>query len=322
MSLLNNAIASIQVGVEDYIAHDERRALSALRNLHAGILLLAKEQLRRLSPEGSDEALIKQHIRLKRSANGALIPIGVGKKTVDVAAIKTRFADLRIPFDWAPLDRIQAIRNAIEHYYFRGTAAELRAALADAQELVHRLLVDVLREEPVARLGQKCWDVLLDQNAIIDKESRACAASLAPVEWLTQRALEAAEEGLRCPRCRSHLIKHQGAPVTDPAELDLVCGACGVEFGGQASLVATLNDDYYVDTHYSVSDNDPVITCPDCHAQTYVRDDAECAWCAFAMPAEARCSVCDAPLEPDEYDPTAERPLCSYHGYTAANDDD
>ena len=40
MSLLQNAIDSIQVGVEDYLMEDDRRYLSAVRNICAGILLL------------------------------------------------------------------------------------------------------------------------------------------------------------------------------------------------------------------------------------------------------------------------------------------
>jgi hypothetical protein len=45
MSILQNAIDSIQVGVEDYNQEDERRNASAIRNIFAGILLLYKERL-------------------------------------------------------------------------------------------------------------------------------------------------------------------------------------------------------------------------------------------------------------------------------------
>ncbi len=51
MDLLANAIESIRLGVEDYEDGSHPRLLSALRNIHAGILLLYKEALRRLSPQ-------------------------------------------------------------------------------------------------------------------------------------------------------------------------------------------------------------------------------------------------------------------------------
>jgi hypothetical protein len=50
MNLLANAIESIQVGVEDYQAATRPRLLSAVRNIHAGVVLLFKEALRRRSP--------------------------------------------------------------------------------------------------------------------------------------------------------------------------------------------------------------------------------------------------------------------------------
>lgn len=60
MTLFANAIETIQIGVEDLLRNDERRVLSAVRNVHAGVLLLCKEKLRRLSPD--DEILLAQRL--------------------------------------------------------------------------------------------------------------------------------------------------------------------------------------------------------------------------------------------------------------------
>jgi len=54
VNLLENAVASIEMGVEDYQSLDERRVLSSLRNLYAGTLLLLKEMLSRESPDDSE----------------------------------------------------------------------------------------------------------------------------------------------------------------------------------------------------------------------------------------------------------------------------
>jgi hypothetical protein len=72
MSLLDNAIESIQVGVEDYLMDDNRRYRSAARNIFAGILLLYKEKLNRLSPPHSEEALIKNKIKFIYTDEGSV----------------------------------------------------------------------------------------------------------------------------------------------------------------------------------------------------------------------------------------------------------
>ena len=63
MSIIQNAIDSIQIGVEDFQSVDDRRSVSAVRNIAAGILLLYKEKLCQLSPDDNKELLIKQNIR-------------------------------------------------------------------------------------------------------------------------------------------------------------------------------------------------------------------------------------------------------------------
>ena len=61
MILFANAVESVQIGVEDLLKNDDRRVLSAVRNVHAGVLLLCKEKLRRLSP--ADELLLAQRFQ-------------------------------------------------------------------------------------------------------------------------------------------------------------------------------------------------------------------------------------------------------------------
>ena len=117
MSLYENALHSIQIGVEDFAASDPRRLLSAIRNIHAGILLLCKEKLRRF-PNG--ESLLKQRLEPALGPHGILTLKGVGNKTVDLQGIKERFASLGIPFNWADLDRVTKIRNDMEHMFYSG----------------------------------------------------------------------------------------------------------------------------------------------------------------------------------------------------------
>lgn len=72
MSIIKNAIDSIQIGIEDFENDDDRRSVSAVRNVAAGILLLYKEKLCQPSPPDNRELLIKQNIRPIKGASGEI----------------------------------------------------------------------------------------------------------------------------------------------------------------------------------------------------------------------------------------------------------
>src|SRR5882724_9689847 len=98
-SLLDNAIVSIQLGLEDYASEDKRRVISAARNLYAGVLLLCKEVLRRFSPPGSNDILIRTRKKAVKEAGGTVRIVGDGKHTIDRAEIEKTFAQLQLNVD-------------------------------------------------------------------------------------------------------------------------------------------------------------------------------------------------------------------------------
>ncbi len=176
MSLLQNAIDSIQVGVEDYFIDDDRRYLSATRNICAGILLLYKEKLRRLSPSHDQELLVKQSIKpiLK---NGELTFIGQGKKTVDVQTIKERFKNLNIQYDWKKFDELNKLRNNIEHYYTDKSSSTVREVIVTSFLLIKDFIRQHLDEEPFSLLGNDCWQNLLKTSGVYEAEEKTCRQS-------------------------------------------------------------------------------------------------------------------------------------------------
>lgn len=115
--LLVNAVAAIKLGVEDYKSDDPDRALSAVRNIAAGVLLVFKEKLRLLSPADSDEVLLKERLRPVRLQDGTISFVGTGRKTADVQQIKDRFDSLGIAADWKRFKDLVLVRNELEHYY-------------------------------------------------------------------------------------------------------------------------------------------------------------------------------------------------------------
>lgn len=58
-ALLDNAVLSIQLELEDFASADARRLISSARNLYTGVLLICKEVLRQLFPPGSNDLLIR-----------------------------------------------------------------------------------------------------------------------------------------------------------------------------------------------------------------------------------------------------------------------
>ena len=70
--LLKNAVTSIQLGLDDFKSPDRRRTISAVRNLYAGVLLLCKEVLRRLSPKGSNDVLVMRYKKAVKDSNGSI----------------------------------------------------------------------------------------------------------------------------------------------------------------------------------------------------------------------------------------------------------
>lgn len=117
------------------VYRNRRRGLSVARSTkvgvggpkgQAGILLLCKEKLRRLSPASSDEVLIKARIVPGLDTAGELAFKGHGEKTVDEQQIVERFGQLGIWLDWGPLRKLTAHRNVLEHYRFSGSREELR----------------------------------------------------------------------------------------------------------------------------------------------------------------------------------------------------
>ena len=78
MSMQDNAVASIRLGVEDFkvAEHDEARTLSSIRNLTSGLLLLFKVKLQAMSPPGLNEALFKERVAPTQGVDDQVIWVG------------------------------------------------------------------------------------------------------------------------------------------------------------------------------------------------------------------------------------------------------
>jgi hypothetical protein len=273
MSLLQNAIDSIQVGVEDYLMEDDRRYLSAVRNICAGILLLYKEKLKRLSPqqEGDNEVLIKQSIKPIRGDQGNILFVGDTEKTVDVHTIEKRFKDLKIKYDWNRFQDLNKLRNKIEHYYPDKSPSAVREVIVKSFFIIQDFISRYLEEEPFNLLGEECWETLLKTEEVYKAQEENCRQSWEKLGFKSS-VLEHIVENIRCPVCHSNLIKAQDKSNIFPS---LSCSSCSNSF--EVNDVVEDNCSSYDDAE----DEDSFADCSDCSSLSSVVKLGE-KWICFS----------------------------------------
>jgi hypothetical protein len=223
MDLLNNAVESIQVGIEDYESGTPARLRSCVRSIHAGILLLFKERLRQLSPPGSNELLIKAKFKPVRQSDGTVLLAGDGRRTVDAQQIKERFDSLGVGADWSRVEKITRARNDIEHYYTNITQSSLHSLIADAFVVIREFVRSEVGEDPRTLLGDVAWQRMLDVAAVYDQERAECDALLQKVDWGSP-TLERGVRSVSCSECGSGLLRPLD-PSADVASLVMECGS-------------------------------------------------------------------------------------------------
>lgn len=299
-TILTNAVQSIQIGIEDYQSDDPRRLVSAIRNVQAGILLLCKEQLRRLSPLGSNEVLLMERMLPAQGSEGISF-IGKGRGTVTQQGIKDRFTSLGIDVDWKPLDRLTLYRNTIEHYHFSGKREELMASIASSAAIIRQLLVDVLELEPVDTLGKVCWTKLLETEDVYEAELARTTASLVPIQWFTSAMAGAFEKGeVVCCTCSSGLLAQEDPTNSDPGMVDFKCLSCGATPSIGEVVEQALGQHLYADFYIAMTDGGepPLTECPGCEEETFVDEEGMCAACGYAP--DYHCTLCKTEISEDD----------------------
>ncbi len=281
-SLIANAVLSLDMGVEDYKSDRYARSLSAIRNIYAGILLLCKEVLVRHSPEGSNDVLIKSKIIPVRGDDNTVQFIGTGRKTVDRTQIKERFDSLGLALDWKLLDRISEIRNDIEHFYSEKPEPLLREALSDTFVLVRSLVVDHLNEMPIALLGKKTWQILLEANEVFIDQHQGCMKTFRIVSF-SSPTLARASLLSTCPSCGSPLIMQLHEENTDEHSIQLFCSACGALHERDDIFEVAIMKEMEVDNYISFNEKGEMglHLCPECNRQSYIVSESKCALCGF-----------------------------------------
>lgn len=129
-TIFTNAVHSIQVGVEDYISQDAKRVGSSVRNLYAGILLLAKEVLIQQAPNVDPSLVIGSNYAPYPDGKGGVHFQPETKRTLDFNDITKRFNAFGIRIDRTALNNLNIIRNDIEHKCTDKNPLNVREAIA------------------------------------------------------------------------------------------------------------------------------------------------------------------------------------------------
>lgn len=323
--LKENALTSIRLGIEDFQRSqltkeqggDPARALSAVRNLFAGILLLFKYRIA-VSVDDSDEAIAlifnPPEVLPLADGNGGIEwkPVGKFKQTtIDVATIKKRFEGFGIEVDWPTINKLQDCRNHLEHLHPANTLGEVADFVAELFPVLRDFILTQLNEQPAELLGT-AWPVLLAHHNFVMDTIAACETAWgdAGVPEMMQPWLERCQ----CEDCGSSLLRPSQEDIDEGASVEnqdntfrYVCVACGHSDLIGPLMVKELNGAYDYDPRDGGEAD--VEECNACGRSTFIISEEHCLWCGAELDYP-ECTLCEEPLRQEDQ---SNGGLCGYH---------
>ena len=318
MSILNNAIDSISIGIEDFnaIQNNKQRVLSCTRNIFSGILLLFKQKLIELSPKDSNESLIKQKILPQLQPDGSIIWVGVGEKTVDVQMIKERFKSLNINIDWKILDKLNHYRNNIEHYYDHNNLPikSIQEMISHAFLIINSFIRDHLEENPENLFNHTIWMDLISIDEVYQEEKRVTLEQLKNLKYIDNEIFEMIKN-YRCHKCGYSLLSTE--QINEQAECsNFYCRSCNNKLSYDTIIKECIANKYTTDYHDKYGAEFPLANCPECGEECYIMEKHICFICGHE--AIEVCQICGSDIE--SYDMICS-PLCGHCSYLIDKDD-
>ena len=320
---MENAIASIRLGVADYSTGEVDRGLSAVRNLHAGLLLLFKAVLVQAAPRAAEDEVLGSAYVPQPDGQGGVRYVQRGARTVGLDEIRERLKSFGVTITVQTNRRLKSLaklRNNVEHKYTTARPELVREILSDslavAAELFRHANVD-----PVARLGD-AWAIMLGEAEVHAQERNACWATFADVTWLWQLAESATAE---CPDCGSDLLAQVDPTNTVQHEVNARCRACGSQVDAEDLVESLVQDQFRAEAYVAATDGgEPALhMCPECLRDTYVDrwdDDLNLIGCVNCEHKLGSCDLCGERLSPDTvaWDDSS---LCGHCAHRLRKDD-
>jgi hypothetical protein len=315
--LLQNAIASIQLGVEDYQLKDARRAISAARNFYAGVLLLGKQCLIEAAPEADPMQILGTSFAPKPDGEGGVIHEAKGYRTIDLSELQQRFKDFDLPWPDGDIKTLQRLRNDLEHYHSKAPKEVIRQSIAACFPLIKEFF-SILDVEPAAALGD-AWKVMLDEEAFFTKQKAQTDATFNALPWGESLSNT---EAFRCPSCGSSLIRQLDPSNKDPSSIDGRCTACGQTLTAEETVKLVVEAEFAGENYMAVKDGGDAVTndCPECGCPTYVLNNEHntCWFCGGEVGGE--CALCSVDLRVHNRS-INNSSLCDHCDYVMSKDD-
>ncbi|WP_114194661.1 hypothetical protein [Edaphovirga cremea] len=331
--LRENSLLSIQLGIEDFELSQRKvedggnpaRALSSVRNLFAGMLLLFKYKIATSVDEPEDAYTLIYNppkILPRSDGNGGVewVPDGNFKSTtIDTEAIKQRFKGFNIEVDWKAIKQLQDCRNGLEHMPPENTLGEIAGFVADLFPVLSDFITQQLEEAPFPLLGSS-WEIMLKHNTLYEAKRKECneSWSFAGIPKHMERFLQEC----RCDMCHSDLLAASdesldgGCSVeSNEDEFKYRCLACGFADLIAPLLMQALNDEHDYDWRSGEDSN--IEDCFQCGHGTFLIAEQLCVWCGATLDHE-ECIFCGEHLKQDDQDNGG---LCGYHYHLHTKDD-
>lgn len=298
-TILENAVNSIALGIEDIQVDDPKRASSAIRNFYAGVVLLGKACLLSRA-ETADPAIVL-------AARHKLVPDGLGgvrieargHATIDAVDLEQRFADFGI--NWVTGDAksafalLRRMRNSIEHFSHSHSQEDIKKAVGACYPIVSEFF-DLLGKNPADHLGAS-WTYMAEQEQLYLKLMKECLTSLSKLPWSSYLN---AEEPAACTACGLSLLKQSNPENSDPQMIDALCYGCGAAYGTEDFVEQLVIQNFYVHAYLAMTQGgEPAwVECPKCERDTFVLAMGEptCFLCGYEPKGE--CRVCGQLLTP------------------------
>ena len=294
--LFENAISSIQIGVEDYFSNDTKRITSCVRNLFSGILLLFKARLSDLSPLGSNEVLIKKVI-IPKLKGSQIVFEGKGEQTIDVKEIQERFTSLDIKTNWSIIGKIQKERNYIEHYYASSSIDVIKPLIAKTCLIVNVFIKDEFKLSPKDLLGDT-WLKMISIRDIYLKEKLDCEKKIDAMFLFEENQIEVIKN-MYCKNCGSELL----LPLSTENDINnaiMKCTICENTFKVidlfEETVDYAFNPNSYENAKMGITN---IKECPECGKYTFSENENACYFCSYEK-EYIECERCFAGLSLEE----------------------
>jgi hypothetical protein len=323
--LKENALTSIRLGIEDFQrSHnaseqngDPARALSAIRNLFAGVLLLFKYKIAISveEPEVAAALIFNPPEVLPRSdGNGGVEwqPVGKFKRTtIDVTTIKKRFEGFDIEVDWTTIEKLQECRNHLEHLHPENTLGEVADFVAELFPVLRDFVRTQMDEQPAELLGA-AWPIMLKHHTFFMDTRAECLAAWNGAD--VPDLMRPWHEECQCEECGSSLLRPHAEDLEGGLSVDAdddafryACVACNHSDLIGRLMIEKLDDAYYYDPR---DGGEPSIeTCNECQRDTWAISEQHCLWCEAELDYP-ECTICEEALGQDDQ---VNGGLCGYH---------